>query len=449
MRGTAIGVVLGIAIGTFGPSAARADDPVTFPPPTAPARSATSTLACPPPRIINPNAPRSATSTTTTPRSSATAPRPPYGVPSAVRASPPSPASPPQPYSPTVTYTPMPRYIPPATATPTPSYSVYQPPPAPRAPVYVQPPAPTRATVAAVCPPAPCPPPPCTPTFGVSLEATYTLLNDLDQPFGVDTFRPDQIRWSELDYEGAFGGRGAMRIALNPTSRIEIRGAYLGDFDDSASRGGSFGFQPGPGGGTGVVTVGQLTMESEARLITGEANVWFEVLRSGSARLDLGGGFRGIWFDESARASTTIIGGAASTVDSDVTDQFYGGQAASALHLDLGTKVVFTVSGKAFLGNISRDAVVVDTNFASGGVKTNESDHDQFTWGFEAEAGFVFRVTPAVGFSLGYSLLVLDDVLRADGAMDFSHFDSQTVQARQLDGQIIAHSFFAGITIGL
>ena len=134
-------------------------------------------------------------------------------------------------------------------------------------------------------------------------------------------------------------------------------------------------------------------------------------------------------------------------VDSDVDNDFFGLQANVAVHIDANQCLEFYASGKGMFGVLNKDIDVSDDSIFAGGTHSAHSEDDEFVFGVDFELGFVWRITRNIGITGGYELLFLDDVQRAEDAMDFSRSNTGAVQARQEPDQLVVHSVFLGVTI--
>jgi hypothetical protein len=294
--------------------------------------------------------------------------------------------------------------------------------------------------------------------FEIALQGTYTFITDPEHAFGLDTFFPNQLRWDTLDYDGEFGGRVALRYAMTPCDRIEARGAYLGEFSDSTRQTGVFGFSPFgvpppiPAVAPGVAGPFTADFEMESTLWTAELNWWSEQICDGRWRLDTVVGARVISYEEDADARNFAPAfnpgfPGAPFIRSETENLFIGIQAGGQAHWDIAQTFELNASFKAMLGNINRESVVSDNSIFSGGPHTGTLEEDEIVWGFEAEAGVRWRLVRWLSIEAGYSLLFLDEVQRANDALNFNASPSGALQAQSLTDQIVAHTLFAGITL--
>jgi Putative beta barrel porin-7 (BBP7) len=353
------------------------------------------------------------------------------------------------------------------------------PPPAPPPlpPVIVASPAPMQMTVVPPANPCTtCPPPPCCfqrrdscswqvdrccrrlGRFEVSLQGTYTYITDPEHAFGVDTFLPDQVRWDTLEFDGEPGGRAAVRYAVGPLDWIEARFAYLGEFDDQRRQTGVAGYAPAaepppiPGVAPGVAGPFTADFSMESTLWTAELNWWSEWFCDGRWRVDTVVGARVISFEEDAEVNSVDPGfnpgfPGDPFVRSETDNLFLGVQAGARVHWDIHQCFELNASLKGLLGNLNRETVVTDNSVFSGGPHSASLEEDEFVWGFEAEVGARWRLLRWLSLEAGYSLLFLDNVQRANDAMNFGASLSGAVQAQSNPDQLFAHSVFAGITL--
>lgn len=290
----------------------------------------------------------------------------------------------------------------------------------------------------------------------ITLEGSFGLLNDMDGKLGTPAFGfARQFEWDELDYSFSVGGRVTLEHAIQPQQWIQFRGAYYGSWDDSTSRVGVFGFQPGntfTGGGTqrvGASNDVNGTLSGDAELFGAEFNYINEISCSGCSRLDFIVGVRYLQFDETARADfaeapiTGFTGPA--FVASSVENTFVGLQAGIRWHYQPSNALELTAGLKALAGNVNRNITVSDQSIFAGGPHTATDEEDEIVLGADIELGIRVRLTRCIAVTAGYNLIVLDSVSRANDVMDFSQSGSGAVQAQQVTDQLIWHGVFAGL----
>ncbi len=342
----------------------------------------------------------------------------------------------------------------------------YEPAPMPSAPVLVAQP---RVSLSASDCTAPCgqrrdnccwPLDWCGNRYGcreITIEGMAGILQAPEGPFGLAVppgFPPPtpQLNYDGLDYGFAFGGRVTGRYYIGPQESIELRATYNGSWDDNTVSNGRFGFSAGPfgpGPANGNVTVANsLTIDSESELFSGEANWWTELACEGCTRWDLMAGVRYVQFDEDLTgsfANPIIPGGGPASVASSTENTFIGAQLGGAIHRDFSDRFTFTLSLKAMIGNVTREASVSDANVFAGGTHSASSEDEEIVWGLDADIGVKMRVTSRIAITAGYNFFFLDNVLRAHDAMDFTNSVTGAVQAQQKTDQLIVHSLFLGV----
>lgn len=292
----------------------------------------------------------------------------------------------------------------------------------------------------------------------VTIEGSFGLLNSPEGLLGTPAFGfPQQFSWDELDYEGSIGGRLTIEHQIIPQSWLQFRGAYYGSWDDDTSRVGVLGFQPGnafgagiPGGRIGASADVQGTLDSEADLYGAEFNYIEEFSCRGCTRWDLIMGVRWLQFNEEANANFATppipLFAGPSSVLSDVENMFIGVQIGTRFHYQPSDSIEFLATFKALAGNLNRKIDVRDQNIFAGGVHSASADTDEIVLGADIELGLRWRPIRCIAFTLGYNLLMLDNVSRANDAMDFSHSTSGAVQAGTGTDQLIWHGVFAGVS---
>jgi hypothetical protein len=284
--------------------------------------------------------------------------------------------------------------------------------------------------------------------FEITIEGTFGVMNDPANVLGEPILAPGapQYDWDLLDYEWEFGARGALRYQFQAQSWLELKGAYYGSWESTSNQPGRrFGFLPTPPFVSGVSS-GVLT--SEADLIGFELNYVNELDCAGCVRWDMLVGARYMMFEEEANATFNPNAGLGlftpGRVNSDVENTYIAGQLGIIGHWDVSDRFEINASVKAILGNLNRQAVVTDANIFVGGPHRSASEEDEVTFGTELELGMKYRLTPRIAVTAGYNLLFLDNVLRANDAMDFTKSVSGAVQARQELDQLLVHTVFVG-----
>jgi hypothetical protein len=189
----------------------------------------------------------------------------------------------------------------------------------------------------------------------------------------------------------------------------------------------------------------------ESDLWSIELNYWHEIDCSDRWRFDLGLGARWIQFNETAKVDFTTTGPgpfpvANGYVESEVENMFLGGQLMAQAHYDVTYCVELYGSLKALFGTLQRDVDVSDDSIFAGGSHSSSNDDDEFVFGLNLELGAKWRIAKCFILSASYEMLFLDNVQRAEDAMDFSVSNSGAVQAAQSPDQLVVHSFWVGVT---
>jgi hypothetical protein len=288
----------------------------------------------------------------------------------------------------------------------------------------------------------------------LTIEGMASWFSSPDGHLGVLVAgNPDDIDWGGLDYPVAFGGRATISYRYDAPSRIELRGTYWGSADDSSTESGFFGSSTGAGGVGDLSREVEADMETEAEMWGVELNWWTEVACTGRTRVDVGFGLRYVRFEEEATVDFTTIGPpgplfpvADGFVTSEVVNQFFGAQVGVAMHIDASQCLEFYVSGKGMFGQIDRDVDVNDDSIFAGGPHSSDSSDDELVFGVDFELGFKWRITPRIAVTGGYNMFFLDDVQRAEDAMDFGFSTTGAVQARQNPDQLSVGSLFLGVS---
>jgi hypothetical protein len=290
----------------------------------------------------------------------------------------------------------------------------------------------------------------------LTLEGMASWFSSPDGPLGeLVSGNPDPLEWNDIDYPVAFGGRATISYRYDAPSRIELRGTYWGSTDESSLETGFFGSATGAGGTGDISREVEADMESEAEMWGIELNWWTEVACQGRTRVDVGFGLRYLRFDETARVDFTTIGPppppffpvADGFVESDVQNDFFGAQIGVVLHVDASDCLEFYAGAKGLFGQINRDIDVSDDSIFAGATHSSSSEDDEFVFGVDFELGLKWRISTRLSITAGYNLFFLDEVQRAEDAMDFAHSTTGAVQARQSPDQLVVSSLFLGISI--
>lgn len=291
--------------------------------------------------------------------------------------------------------------------------------------------------------------------WDVSLELMASLLNDLEGPFGLQTYgEGNQLTWDEVDYGIAPGLRLTADYRFSPFDRFEARLTYYGHWEGDSHQIGVFGAYPGDSGTGDTSRLTDAQLSAEATLWGGELNWWTELSCEDIYRFEAGAGVRVLSFTEDALAllSTSSSGPGGfpqnnSLVHSEVDNFFYGVQAIGALHVDLYDLLTFTGSARVMGGNLLRKVTVNDDSIFAGGTHLAKTDDEAIVFGFELGLGLEYRFANCWQVIGGYNFLLLDDVQRADDAQDFNRSNSGAVQARIQPDQIVVHSLVLGVTL--
>jgi hypothetical protein len=294
---------------------------------------------------------------------------------------------------------------------------------------------------------------PCCSRFYVTVEGAYSILTDPEGPVGLDTGLPTQLRWDVLDYGGEFGVRAAAGWQASPCIRFEVRGAYLGGWSNSEMTGpGVYGYSIAPGGAVVASPLGATVLSSNADLWTAELNGYRRLVECGCWKVEGLAGARVVSFSEHAHAEPVgrVVGAApaATFLDADSDTVFYGGQLGAMASWSCCPLTV-RISGKALLGVTHRDSTVTDGGIFSLGVKSDDESKTGFAFGLEGELGLQWRVTRCVSIVGGYSVLFLDQVQRANRAMDFSNGNPVNGQVLAQDDtdSIVVQTVFLGVRL--
>jgi hypothetical protein len=90
---------------------------------------------------------------------------------------------------------------------------------------------------------------------------------------------------------------------------------------------------------------------------------------------------------------------------------------------------------------------VSDQDFFSGGPHSGSIDEDDFVAGFEVDAVLRWWFSERAAVSLGYSLLIIDDIVRAHDALDFSQSGTGAVQPIRTTDELVVHAILFGVVL--
>ncbi len=258
------------------------------------------------------------------------------------------------------------------------------------------------------------------------------------------------LDWNDLEYPLGIGGRAAVSYRYAPFHRVELRGAYYGDSDDSSTTSGFFGATPGATGTGDLSRPVTADFSTDATSWGAEFVWWNELACEGNWRYDWGIGARYLSFDETANVGFVATGPgpfpvANGFVHSDVTNDWYGLEGCFAVHLDLTQSFEISATFKALFGQLSSDASVTDDSIFAGGLHSASASDDNLVFGAELELGARWRLTDHISVSAAANMLFLDDVQRAEDVLDFSHSTTGAVQARNAPDQLVITSLYLGV----
>ena len=187
----------------------------------------------------------------------------------------------------------------------------------------------------------------------------------------------------------------------------------------------------------------------EADAWTAEASWIRELGCGGNVRFDGILGLRAVGFNETA--STTLqaaVGGpGAAPLSAESDNLFFGVQLGAGAHVEFCPRLELFGHGKLLLGMIRREVTVNDGGVFVAGAKSNTSEETEGSYGAQGEVGILWRITPHVGITVGYSLLFLDNVVRANDGMDFTQATTGAVQPRHAEDDLLVQTAFLGVQI--
>lgn len=264
-------------------------------------------------------------------------------------------------------------------------------------------------------------------------------------PAGVTPFR-----WGAHVYDGAFGLRFTVgfRAGLN---RWEGRGTYWGSWDDRSRQTGQFGFRPAPGGALALSPAGaSASLSNETRAWSGELNWWRTLDCNDCWHISAGLGARYLRIDDEALARNWVGLAPNSFLQGEVENRFLGAQLLGDLRMFASPSFEIGMTLKVLLGAMGRDLQERDTSIVTGGATLNAvREESGFAWGLEGEIGVLYRLTPRLGVRAAYTILVLDQVGRAEDTLDLAQAATGSVQLFDRADIAVLHALFVGLRIDL
>lgn len=287
-----------------------------------------------------------------------------------------------------------------------------------------------------------------TPVWRFRLEGAISVLDDPDGNLGEPAAGLPALTWGANNYDPAFGMRGSIARCWGD-GELEARIAFLGGWDDSTRQTGAFGFANVFGASPTATT----TLRSMADFVSLEANYWHNLNNRDADACGpwfrVGAGIRFFKYREIAEARDWVGLAPDSFLNGEADNSFIGGQILGSAGWVATDCVELEVSGRLFAGLMSRDITIDETSILSGGSKRATSEEDEFSWGAEIGIDASFKVTNCTLFTVGYSLIYLNDVARAHDTLDFSRGNTGAVQAVQRTDSVLIHSIYLGLEFRL
>jgi hypothetical protein len=284
----------------------------------------------------------------------------------------------------------------------------------------------------------------------VAIEGLIAFWEGMQGPFGEPTGRPDQMIWDILGSTEAPGVRLGALYEVDRKSSVEARWTWFTEIELQGRQTGVFGFSPGDGNPAGVSSSNTATFRRQSEVFSLEASWWRVLPDIEKAHANFLLGVRAIRLDEEASAvdwEMDFGAGSDPFVASDVLNTFVGGQVGIAVVYGAGSRVEFVGILKGLFGAMLRDINVTDQAFFAGGLHTGSIEETDFVFGVDLDLGFRVWVSRRVAVSLGYNLLFLDGVVRANGAMSFSQSATGAVQPTVTKDELVLHSVLLGVII--
>jgi hypothetical protein len=313
-----------------------------------------------------------------------------------------------------------------------------------------QPPAAPASAPGAVVAPG-CVPPPAAPTrLELGLEGGLAIYEDPQRFLGAEPTVPIiPFRWDQVDSAPAFAVRGTAGFWASTLDRIDLRGTWYGEASGRNRDQGQFFFQPGGG----VSPLQTATLVDEMSMWGVELN-WTRALgeaRDGQcARWRLGGGLRYLRFSETAGVENWTPGlGFAGTpfIRSEARNSLVAGQVVAQVTQSLGDRLSARLDLAGIFGSNTREVDLTDEAILSGGRHTSSLQTSGFTWGIEATARLSYALSSRVSLSVSYTILLLDEISRANLAMDFNQANTGAVQAGRVTDNMATQLVMLGVHV--
>ena len=291
----------------------------------------------------------------------------------------------------------------------------------------------------------------------VTLGATLGLIKAPEGPLGGVLARlPNEMRWDDLDYQADLGDSirfaAGVRVAVGCFDWLEMRGGWYASARDSAPQAGVFAFFPGPAGTGGVSDPNTARFTGEADLYGGEVNYIGRLATLPCQRFSYVAGARFVRFDETVAATgwgapfPGLMGSPG--IHSAVDNSYIAGQLGLSYERDLSRclKLYGRVTG--LIGSMRNDIVVRDESFFAPGAHSARLEASNLALGGELQLGLRYVLSSRLALDAGYQLLILDEIVRANDAMDFTQSNTGAVQAIRRTDTLVAHVFLVGFTVG-
>ena len=283
----------------------------------------------------------------------------------------------------------------------------------------------------------------------LELQGHVSLLTpELEGPVSLDTGAAGQVRWDPIDYGIGVGGRAALTFPLAGWSAT-IGGTFWGHWDDDATTSGTLAV-----GNAGVPVVSPVftTVDLHA-----EATLWgvdFSMMRmcvcTPCRQLGWGVGVRAISFDEEASHTVVQVAAPNAVLDVDADNRLLALQVVGHSQWRLSSNWDLRLRGAAFAGWLHKESEVTTTNYFGAGTQVPQTD-DEDTVGFGGELELSVGLCTCNGWNwrVGYGLLALFQVTRADEATDFTNVinGGNVIAANQGEDTVLVHRVFVGLSI--
>jgi hypothetical protein len=268
------------------------------------------------------------------------------------------------------------------------------------------------------------------------------LTEDPEGLVSADSGTPGQLRWDDVDYDVAFGGRVAWTFPWDCWD-VTVAGTWWGSWDGDAQSTGSLAASQVPGGPLQVSPQLPFGLSEEATLWDVNLTFTKPFVCKPCFTAEWGWGVRYLRFDEQSRFTFDPT----SYVDMDIENGLLAAEGVVTGTWRLSSCWDVRAGLSLFAGWMHRSGTV--TQPAAPGLFDPERDEDDVGFGGEIEAALRWHPSSCWTLSLGYGLLALGNVTRGHDALDAERQGTLDFGPIFRDDVILVHRVFLGIGLDL